>query len=265
MLSISGLYIYPVKSLGGIAVNETKLTDRGFEHDRRWMLVDAECNFISQRDVNNMSLLKASLTTGNLVIQHLYKPGNVLSVPLHSENDNLVTVNIWDDVCEAVYVSKEADEWFSEMLSQECRLVYMPDQTQRLIDVTYANNNEITSFSDGYPLLLIGQASLEDLNNRLAEPVAMNRFRPNIVFTGGTAFQEDNMKAFEISGINFYGVKPCARCVITTIDQSTGLKGKEPLKTLSTYRSRNNNIYFGQNLLYNGTGSLKIGDRINLL
>jgi uncharacterized protein YcbX len=141
----------------------------------------------------------------------------------------------------------------------------MPDQTQRLIDVTYANNNEITSFSDGYPLLLIGQASLEDLNNRLAEPVAMNRFRPNIVFTGGTAFQEDNMKAFEISGINFYGVKPCARCVITTIDQSTGLKGKEPLKTLSTYRSRNNNIYFGQNLLYNGTGSLKIGDRINLL
>jgi uncharacterized protein YcbX len=122
------------------------------------------------------------------VIQHLYKPGNVLSVPLHSENVNLVTVNIWDDVCEAVYVSKEADEWFSEMLSQECRLVYMPDQTQRLIDVTYANNNEITSFSDGYPLLLIGQASLEDLNNRLAEAVAMNRFRPNIVFTGRNCF-----------------------------------------------------------------------------
>ncbi|QEC69803.1 MOSC domain-containing protein [Panacibacter ginsenosidivorans] len=265
MLSISELYIYPVKSLGGVAVNEAKLTDRGFEHDRRWMLVDAAGKFISQREVNEMSLLRVSITDENLLIHHLHKQGHILSVPLHNENDAPVTVNIWDDVCEATYISKEADAWFSEILSQECRLVYMPDDTRRLVDLKYAHHNEITSFSDGYPLLIIGQASLDDLNEKLTEPLPINRFRPNIVFTGGYPFQEDDMKAFEINGINFYGVKLCARCVITTIDQQTGEKNKEPLKTLSTYRMRDNKVYFGQNLLYNNTGTLHAGDKITLL
>jgi uncharacterized protein YcbX len=141
----------------------------------------------------------------------------------------------------------------------------MPDHSQRLVDFNYAQQNEITSFSDGYPLLIIGQASLDDLNQKLAQPLPMNRFRPNIVFTGGYPFQEDEMKAFEINDINFYGVKPCARCVITTIDQQTGEKNKEPLKTLSTYRMWDNKVYFGQNLLYNNTGTLHAGDKITLL
>jgi uncharacterized protein YcbX len=265
MLNISELYIYPVKSLGGIAVNEASLTERGFEHDRRWMLVDDNGVFLSQRELNAMALLKATLADDSLQVQHINKPGEILLLPLNTEEGNNVMVRIWDDVCKAVYVSREADEWFSDMLSYNCRLVYMPDETNRFVDVQYAQNREITSFSDGYPLLMIGQASLDDLNSRLAEPLPMNRFRPSIVFTGGAPFQEDDMKEFEINGITFYGVKPCARCTVTTIDQFTGSKGKEPLKTLSSYRMRNNNVYFGQNLLFANTGILRVGDTISLL
>ena len=163
-------------------------------------------------------------------------------------------------------MDKNADEWFSRMLSLPCRLVYMPESSQRKVDPNYAHG-EITSFSDGYPLLLIGQASLDDLNNRLAQKITMERFRLNIVFTGGAPYEEDEMAAFNIAGITFYGVKPCARCVIPTIDLSTGEKGKEPLKTLSGYRQRNNKIYFGQNLLFRNAGPahISLGDAITLL
>jgi uncharacterized protein YcbX len=156
------------------------------------------------------------------------------------------------------------DAWFTKQLGLSCRLVYMPESTHRFVDSRYAHHKEITSFSDGYPLLLIGQASLDDLNSRLPAPLPMNRFRPNIVFTGGTAFLEDSMKQFEINGIRFFGVKPCARCIITTIDQQTAEKAKEPLKTLSSYRMKNNKVYFGQNLLYEGTGVISIGDTITI-
>ena len=138
----------------------------------------------------------------------------------------------------------------------------MPDSTKRKVDESYAANNEITSLSDGYPLLIIGQASLDDLNSRLAEPLSINRFRPNIVFTGGAAFEEDRLKHFAVNGINFYGVKLCARCPIPTIDQDNATKSKEPLKTLATYRMKNNKVYFGQNLLHNGEGIINVGDEI---
>jgi uncharacterized protein YcbX len=140
----------------------------------------------------------------------------------------------------------------------------MPDATHRYVDSRYAHHKEITSFSDGYPLLLIGQASLDDLNSRLATPLPMNRFRPNMVFNGGTPFLEDSMAAFSINGITFFGIKPCARCVMTTIDQQTAQAAKEPLKTLSTYRMKNNKIHFGQNLLYQGNGVISLGHAITI-
>jgi uncharacterized protein YcbX len=151
------------------------------------------------------------------------------------------------------------------MLTLPCRLVYMPEDAQRKVDPNYAHGEEITSFSDGFPLLLIGQASLDDLNSRLSQPITMERFRPNIVFTGGIPYQEDEMATFDIAGIRFYGVKPCARCVITTIDILTGEKGKEPLKTLSKYRQRDNKLYFGQNCLHQSGGQIAVGDVIRLI
>jgi len=263
MLTVSDIYIYPVKSLGGFSVPAATLTDRGFKYDRRWMLIDENNRFISQREVSAMALLQVALQEENLLITNK-KTADLIKVPFEPLTSETMMVSVWDDNCLAQRVSDEADAWFSRQLNMSCRLVYMPDSTQRTVDEQYAHNKEITSFSDGYPLLIIGQASLDDLNNRLTSPLPMNRFRPNIVFTGGLPFQEDDMKQFHIGDIQFFGVKPCARCVITTIDQESGIKAKEPLKTLSTYRAKNQKIYFGQNLLFNGSGTIRVGDMITL-
>ena len=140
----------------------------------------------------------------------------------------------------------------------------MPDTSRRRIDERYSINEEITSFSDSHPILIIGQSSLDDLNSRLADPLPINRFRPNIVFIGGDAFEEDMMEHFTINDIDFYGVKLCARCMITTINQDNAVAAKEPLKTLATYRMKNNNVYFGQNLLHHGEGTISVGDAIEI-
>jgi uncharacterized protein YcbX len=264
MLTVSELYIYPIKSLGGIALNSATLTDRGFEHDRRWMLVDDNNQFITQREVNAMALLKPQLTEQGLLIQNTRVAGEELLVPFEPTVAGTTIVEVWSNHCCAQQVSAEADAWFSKQLGISCKLMYMPDTTNRFVDGRYAHNKEITSFTDGFPLLLIGQASLDDLNSRLATPLPMNRFRPNVVFTGGTAFEEDSMKQFEINGITFFCVKPCARCVMTTIDQQSGAKAKEPLATLSTYRMKRNKILFGQNLLYKGPGKITVGDTITI-
>ncbi|MBG9376649.1 MOSC domain-containing protein [Panacibacter sp. DH6] len=262
MLNVSELYIYPVKSLGGVKIQQAMLTDRGFEHDRRWMLVDRDNVFLSQREMPRMSLLKIDMQPGGFDVYHAAKPAERFFIAYESNQTERSVVRVWNDQCIAVNAGNYADAWFSDMLSVQCRLVFMPDDVKRLVDQRYAHNHEITSFSDDYPLLMIGQASLDDLNSRLREPLSMERFRPNIVFTGGYPFQEDDITAFQINGIQFSCAKPCARCVVTNIDQQNGIKGKEPLKTLSTYRMQNNKVLFGQNLLYKGNGIVATGDII---
>jgi hypothetical protein len=265
MLQISELYIYPIKSLAGIPVKEARVTETGFEHDRRWMLVDENNGFISQREVPQMALMRTAIESDGLKVT--YKGDNLFisfSTPPPIDGDR-VAVTIWDDTCTAEYVSDEADKWFSAMLGINCRLVYMPDDTRRIANQRYAPENAVTSFADGYPFLMIGQASLDDLNSRLNIPLPMNRFRPNIVFTGGQPYEEDLMGQFITGNINFYGVKLCARCIMTIIDQSNAKKGKEPLKTLATYRQKNNKILFGQNLVHKGGGIIRVGDIIEVL
>jgi uncharacterized protein YcbX len=263
MLTVTELYIYPVKSLGGISLESAALTDRGFEYDRRWMLVDSNNRFLSQRELPQMALLQAELGEKGLIVKHKNKDHAPLFIPLETKGESCM-VSVWEDRCQGQWVNNEVDEWFRAMLSVPCRLVYMPDTSHRRVDGRYATNKEITSFSDGYPLLLAGQASLDDLNKRLPSPVPMNRFRPNIVFSGGAPYQEDEFKHFQIAGISFFGVKRCARCVITTIDQHTMIRNKEPLRTLNEYRRTNNKIYFGQNLLFLGEGIISVGDHITL-
>ena len=197
MFRVSDLYIYPVKSLGGIPVSSARVTSRGFEHDRRWMLVDHENKFISQRENASLALLQVHIEDNSLVVQHKQSSGS-LHIPFQPKTNEEVTVEIWDDKCPAQLVSEEADQWFSNQLSLECRLVYMPDSTRRMVDPKYASNNEITSFSDAYPFLLIGQSSLEDLNARMPVSLSMDRFRPNIVFTGGRAFEEDEFEKIKL-------------------------------------------------------------------
>lgn len=252
--------------MGGISINQAILTDRGLQYDRRFMLIDENNSFLTQRAFPKMALLQTVIEDDQLLIFEKNSKDDQFILPLSpkriSEN---IWVRIWDDECEAQLVSKQADDWFSQKLKSNCRLVYMPESTQRKVDTEYALNNEINSFSDGFPLLIIGEYSLADLNSRLAEPLPMNRFRPNIVFAGGTPFQEDVMEHFKIKSLDFYCVKPSARCVITTTDQETGIAGKEPLKILSTYRLKNKKVYFGQNVLVNGEGKINVGDKIEII
>jgi len=266
MLHVSELYIYPIKSLPGIAVKQARTTKTGFEHDRRWMLVDENNLFISQREAPQMTQLLVAIEKDGLTITHkTTKESFPIPFSKPTSDGLAVSVTIWDNTCDAEYVSDEADAWFSKMLEIKCRLVYMPDDTRRIVDQRYAPADAITSFADAYPFLIIGQASLDELNTRLAEPLPMNRFRPNIVFAGGLPFEEDTLKDFTIAGIKFSGVKLCARCPITTINQDNGIRGKEPLKMLASYRRKDNKVLFGQNLVHDGEGIISVGDSLEIL
>jgi uncharacterized protein YcbX len=203
-----------------------------------------------------MALLKVQIESDGLLVTHHLNES--VSIPFMQHRSTKQEVVIWDDTCTGVFVGDEYDTWFSDALGIKCRLVYMPDDTRREVDQRYASEGMITSFSDAYPFLIIGQASL-------AEPLPMNRFRPNIVFAGGEPFEEDLMKHMRIENISFYGAKLCARCIMTTINQQTGVKAKEPLKTLASYRFKNNKILFGQNLIHKGTGVITVGDTIEVL
>lgn len=259
---LAEINIYPVKSLGGISLNEAEVTDRGLKYDRRWMLVDINGNFITQRIIPEMALIKTEIDKTNLNFFHKNDFNIKYSIPLDFKSREVKNVNIWDDNVEAIQYDGETNEWFSNLLNIKCSLVQMPESTRRLVDKNYAQQNEIVSFADGFPFLLIGEASLEDLNSRLEEKIPMNRFRPNLVFTGGKAFDEDKMKSFRLNETTFFPVKTCARCVITTIDQERGAKGKEPLSTLSFYRTQNNKVMFGQNVVHDGCGIIKVGNHL---
>lgn len=264
MLQVSALYIYPIKSLGGFSVDQAHVTDRGLQNDRRWMLVDAKGNFLSQRSNPQMALLQTALTDAGLQVTHK-QSGAFILFPLQPQTSNKLDVTVWDSRTMGIEVSPEANLWFSDQLAMDCRLVYMPDEAPIAVETEYAHRGEITSFSDGYPFLLIGQASLEELNSRLETPVPMNRFRPNIVVSGSAPFAEDGWKHFQIGPIDFFGVKLCGRCVVTTIDQDSTAMSKEPLKTLATYRQVGNKIMFGQNLLHKGSGSIAVGQPVAVL
>ena len=269
MLQLSEIWIYPIKSLGGIKLQQAQVTDRGLEHDRRWLLVDENGLFQSQREHPEMALFQTEIEGDFLSVSHRFKEDKI-QIPLlqsFSENEKTISVTVWDDTIEAYEVSKGANDWFTKMLGLKVRLVYMPEDSHRKVSPKYAiTGNEINSFSDGYPFLVIGQASLDDLNSRLTTAVPMNRFRPNFVFTGGEAYEEDSWKEFTIGELTFFGVKPCGRCVMTTVDQEKGkTSGKDPLRTLAKYRTVGNSVLFGQNLIGPGTGLVAVGDAIDVL
>lgn len=269
MLQLSEIWIYPVKSLGGIKLQKAQVTDRGLEHDRRWLLVDENGTFLSQREHSELALFQPEITRDSLKITHRVQL-ETIQFPLNqsfSETETKIDVMVWEDSIQAYEVDSVVSDWFSRLLGFSARLVYMPEESHRKVEAKYAvTEADINSFSDGYPFLLIGQSSLDDLNARLKEALPMNRFRPNFVFTGGDAYEEESWKEFTIGELTFFGVKPCGRCVMTTIDQEKGkTSGKDPLLTLAKYRTVGNSVLFGQNLIGSGTGLVAVGDAIVIL
>ncbi len=262
-ITLTNLHTYPIKSLQGIELDTATVENRGLELDRRWMLTELDGTFVTQRKYPQLALVRLQVTKDALILN---APGmDTLQIGLTENQGVSSQVKIWKDKCAALEVSQVANQWFSDYLSTPLQLMYMPNDTNRLVETAYNLNNHITSFSDGYPFLLISEASLADLNARLEEPVPMNRFRPNLVVSGTAAYAEDAWKKIKVGEVVFHLVKPCARCVFTTIDQATGEKGQEPLKTLAKYRMEGTKILFGQNLLQETNGVIKTGDVVEVL
>ena len=266
MLILSQLYIYPVKSMGGISVSSAWVTERGLERDRRWMLVDKENSFLTLRELPKMAMLQPVLEEKGLRIRSLEYPADDLMIPFDMLEKEWQKVTIWNATCDVRRVGEIADRWFSEILETNCKLVYMPDESIRPVDTTsgYKPEGKITSFSDAYPFMMLGEASLHDLNTRLTNPVSFKRFRPNIVFSGGYPYQEDEITEFTINRLRFTGLENCARCSIPNVDPKNGIMGpdKEPLRTLASYRTQNRKVNFGRNVVHTGTGRIKIGDEV---
>ena len=262
---LSELYIYPVKSLGGISLQQAELVETGLKYDRKWMLIDEKGVFVTQRKHFELAMLQVGIDAERITVTHKKDPAQSISFSVEENTGLSIPVSIWDDESTGLEVSKLVNEWFSDFMQMSVRLVKMPADARRLVDPRYAENNEIVGFSDGYPCLLISQASLDGLNKKLEVPVRIDRFRPNFVFTGGEPHIEDSFGSFYIGEMLFSAVKPCARCVLTTIDQQTGEKGQEPLKTLAGYRTINKKVLFGQNLIHQGSGMIRVGDEIRLI
>jgi hypothetical protein len=263
-MKVSQINIYPIKSLGGIDLNEAKVEVSGFQYDRNWMLVDQNGKFLSQRKYPKMALLQVEIQENTLLVYHKSKSRERIEIPYAAKSGINLETTIWDDSLNALHVAEEVDKWFSTQLNINCRLVKLDIDNKRFIDKTYQVNHEYVSFADSMPFLIIGQASLDNLNSRLDEPLPMARFRPNLVFSGAPPFAEDDWSHIQIGQVKFKVTKPCARCVMTTIDQETGTKGKEPLKTLSEFRKVDGKILFGQNLIALNEGIISVGNTIEI-
>jgi uncharacterized protein YcbX len=262
-ITLSGLFMYPIKGARGIEVSSARVSPLGLEYDRRFVLVDPEGNFVTQREHSSLALVETSIDADTLVVR---APGHdVLRLPLHPEGLPDRTVHVWGDRCRATFVGSDAANYFSAYFQTPLELVYMPDDEARAVDTQYAKRGEKVSFADAFPFLLTTEESLADLNARLIDGVGMNRFRPNIVVRGAPPWAEDTWTNMAIGNVVFQSCKPCQRCQVITIDQATGIRGKDPLATLATFRARSNKVYFGWNLIAEGAGLLHVGDRVSLL
>jgi hypothetical protein len=262
-LKLTQIWTYPIKSLGGISMATGNVMEKGIQYDRRWMLVDPDGKFMTQRIYPNMALFTLAFDHPSLLVSYRDESITIPLAPPESGNDR--QVQIWDDTVSAVEVGTEYSDWFTKNLGIACTLVYFPEQNRRPIDPDFNRNDNQVSLADGYPYLMIGQSSLDALNEKMSSPVPINRFRPNFVFSGGKPHDEDLWSDFLIGTVPFVGVKPCSRCVLTTVNQETGEKGVEPLRTLSTYRKNGSSIHFGQNLVARGNGVVHVGDSITFI
>ena len=259
---LGGVYVYPIKSCGGISQQGADLGATGLLHDRRWMLVDEAGKFMSQRRHPRMALISPRINRDRLFVGAPGMPD--LEVPLEGEPEGRIDVEVWDDAQRGAPVGGYADRWFGRFLGARCRLVRKPDDDVRPVDSAYARRGDQTSFADGFPVLLISEASLEDLNRRLESPISMNRFRPNLVVRGCGPYAEDGWREVRIGAATFRVAEACSRCAITTVDQESGERGKEPLKTLATYRKAGGEVWFGRNLIHTSPGTVSVGDPVEV-
>ncbi len=253
-MQLSGLFVYPIKSCAGMTVQTRRLDAKGLEGDRSYMVVDEAGRFLTQREEPRLAVVRP-------------EPGDPLTVTTPGGSAPAipgvrVEVSVWDYGCPALDCGEDAAALLSDHLGRTCRLVTLAPDHERPSD--HAGGR--IGFSDGYPLLVIAESSLAELNTRLPVPLPMNRFRPNLVVAGSPAFDEDHWQRIEVGPLPVDIVKPCARCAITRVDQQTGIRGDgEPLRTLGTFRKAKGGVMFGQNAVHRALGELAVGDEITVV
>ncbi len=261
---ISQLFYHPIKSLQGISTPKLNVSSFGPHNDRRLMLVDAQGGFVTQRECATMAMINVIDSNGVLNLSFM---GQSISFPwpdfsLTSESRS---VQIWEDNVSAQKVDHPVNEWLSQVLQLQVKLVYMDDNTHRQVDLDYADWGVRTGFSDGFPFLLVSQASIDFLQGELEFDLDVKRFRPNIVVSGCEPFAEDQWKKIRINQIEFDLVKPCSRCVIPSLNNQTGISQKEVMQVMVTHRKRGDQVFVGQNLLHSGLGDIQVGHKVELI
>jgi hypothetical protein len=271
---LTDIWRYPVKSCRGHRLTKAVVEPWGLAGDRRWMVVDGDGRFVTAREHSRLVLVNPTLE-GDVI--RLAAPGMPdLAVPVPDPGDSgLAPVRVWSSELDAAMAIDEAGQWLSEVAGMDVRLVYLDDPTRRATNPDYSKDGDVVSFADGYPLLLTSEESLERLNEWIADgkhaaegPLPMTRFRPNVVVAGAAAFAEDGWHLVRIGDVRFRVAKPCGRCVLTTVDPDTAVKGKEPLATLARHRRWDGNVWFGVNLIPDApraSGHLRLGDPVQIL
>ncbi len=263
---LSQIWIYPVKSMSGISVYEAEVRERGLNGDRFAMVVDETGKFITQREFPELALIGTQLIASGLRLYDRKGRWDELIIAIDSESPILsVDVKIWNDQVMARTVGQEADDWLSRCLGKSVRLVIMNDTSPRILKLADQGHHIEVSFADEFPYLLTSMASLESLNRKLAAPVDMRHFRPNLVIAGSSAFEEDSWKMIQIGTIRFKICKPCERCMVVNVDPDEGVRKREPLKTLASFRKRSGGILFGQDLVALESGVIRVGEEVVLL
>jgi uncharacterized protein YcbX len=262
-IHITNLAIYPVKSLRGIELQDMSVGALGPLGDRRFVIADSKRRFITQRQISRMCLVDVEWNGERLQLQ---APGCAeLSVAVSQAVGARTPVMVWRDTVDACDMGDAAAVWLSAYLGIAARLYFMPDDSIRAVDPMYARAGDRVGFADGFPLLLIAQASLAAINSELSEAIGADRFRPNIVVSGSTAYAEDEWRRIRIGAIEFEVVKPCSRCAIPSIDIATAQRQPIVAQTLARLRQRGDAVYFGQNLIQRGEGRIAVGDIVTVL
>lgn len=263
--TLAALYVYPVKSCAALAPHSVQVEARGLAGDRRWLVVDATGKFVTGRLYARMPLIHATPLAQGLRLEAPGMPAVEIAAPTPAAPRR--SVEIWRSQVDAVQADAAASDWISRFLGAELHLVHMDGLAQRSVNPEFGRPGDEVSFADGYPQLLISSAALDALNQRLSAPVSMLRFRPNLVVSGTPPHAEDGWKRIRIGSVEFDLVKPCTRCIFTTVDPERGERNAdgEPLKTLTSYRRSPAGVTFGQNLIPRGSGTITLGDPVTVL
>lgn len=272
-IQLASIHIYPMKAGRAVDLQSSLVEPWGLAGDRRWLLVDEDSRFVSQREEPSLARVTVASepAAGMISVSAPGQPGTQIAVP--AADAELLKVTVWGSVLVAAEAGPVADAWFSAFLGRPVRLVYLDDPTRRSVDPEYGRDGDVVSFADGYPLLLTSTGSLAQLGQWLADdgdqPVPMTRFRPNVVVTGAPPWDEDHWRLIRIGAVTFRVAKPCGRCVVTTTDQVTGVRGSQPLKMLARRRRFGKQLVFGQNMIPDqlaaGGNTIRVGDPVEIL